>query len=71
MDVFLEDPGLNILVWEDHEVVHEDLLAVGLLVVHTHPDRVLPYATQILETLISTYKNECGVSRYLARGLIW
>ena len=53
MDVLLEDSGLDILVGEDHEVVHEDLLAVGLLVVHTHSDRVLPCTTQILETPMS------------------
>ena len=62
MDVLLEDSGLDILVGEDDEVVHEDLLAVGLLVVHTHPDRVLPCTTQILETLVSTFKNKWGVS---------
>ena len=63
MDVLLEDPGLDVLVGEDHEVVHEDLLAVGLLVVHTHPDRVLPCTAQILETPMSTFKNKFGVSK--------
>ena len=54
MDALLEDPGLNILIGEDHKVIHKDLLAVGLLVVHTHSDRVLPCTTQISETLMST-----------------
>ena len=57
MDALLEDPGLNILIGEDHKVIHKDLLAVCLLVVHTHSHRVLPCITQILETLM-TYRIE-------------
>ena len=65
VDALLEDPGLYILIGEYYKVVHEDLLAVCLLVVHTHSDRVLPCTTQILETPMSTFKKKSGARRFL------